>query len=318
MPRSLQRATTFADVGAEDDGQVEEGSRRRADGLGVVDVHAGAGQDDGVGAGGVGRPEHGAGVAGVADLAQHGNQPRAGVEHLLKADVQEAADGDNALRGDRVRHRGEHFVGCEVARGFPRPAAPAPGGGPGRPRWRTPHRRCRAPPRRSSSGAGPRPLGRPAGLRPGTRGALNGPGARQAVPPSSPDQLGGWRVESLAGARFRSYKNLSGYSSRFLNEAVFQLREELLCSLVGGLLGSGLLRGSLLGSLGSRSSLSLDGRSGRVGRQRVLGDLAPARRRRWRRKRPARPACGGQPRPQRPSGPGSGGCRSGRWRGMQR
>ena len=96
---------------------MEEGSRRRTDGLGVVDVHAGCGQDDGVRAGRVGRPEHGSGVAGVADLAQHGNQLRAGVEYLLKAHVQETADRENALRGDRVRHRGEHFVGGEVGGG---------------------------------------------------------------------------------------------------------------------------------------------------------------------------------------------------------
>ena len=96
---------------------MEEGSRRRTDGLGVVDVHAGRGQDDGVRARRVGGPEHGAGVAGVPDLAQHGNQPRAGVEHLIEAHVQEAADGENALRGDRVRHRGEHFVGGEVGGG---------------------------------------------------------------------------------------------------------------------------------------------------------------------------------------------------------
>ena len=41
----------------------------------------------------------------------------AGVEHLLKAHVQETADRENALRGDRVRHRGQHFVGGEVCGG---------------------------------------------------------------------------------------------------------------------------------------------------------------------------------------------------------
>ena len=72
------------DIGAEHHGQVEEGSGRRADGLGIVDVNAGCGQDDGVRAGGVGRAEDGSGVAGVADLAQDRDQLRAGVEHLRR------------------------------------------------------------------------------------------------------------------------------------------------------------------------------------------------------------------------------------------
>ena len=96
---------------------MEEGSRRRPHCFGVVDVHAGRGQDHGVRTRRVGCPQHGAGVAGVPDLAQHGKQPGAAVEHLLQAHVQEAADRENALRGDSVRHRGEHLVGGEVRGG---------------------------------------------------------------------------------------------------------------------------------------------------------------------------------------------------------
>ena len=71
-----------------------------------MDVDALVGQDHGVGAGGVGGAQHGAGVAGVADPGQQGDQARtarpatSGQRH-----VDQAADGDHALRVDGVRQR---------------------------------------------------------------------------------------------------------------------------------------------------------------------------------------------------------------------
>ena len=103
--------------------QVEQAAGARADALGVVDVDAGVGQDDGLGARGVGGPQHRPGVAGIADPGQDGDQPRPSRQGRCRRDVDQPADGEQALRGDRLRHRCQHLVGDRA-----RHQARAPGG----------------------------------------------------------------------------------------------------------------------------------------------------------------------------------------------
>ena len=93
------------------DRQVEQGAGGGPHDLGVVDVDAGVADQDGVGAGGVGAADHGAGVAGVAHVGQHHQQARRGVEDGVERDVQRPADRQQPLRGGRVAHRGQHLGG---------------------------------------------------------------------------------------------------------------------------------------------------------------------------------------------------------------
>ena len=75
---------------AGDDRQVEQAARGGPDALGVVDVDAGVGEHDGLRAGGVRRPQHRPGVAGVTDVGEHRDQARAGGQHPLQRDVDAA------------------------------------------------------------------------------------------------------------------------------------------------------------------------------------------------------------------------------------
>ena len=59
-------------------------------------------EHDGPGAGRVGTADHGAGVAGVADVGADRDQPRRRLEHVGERDVEGAADRDDALRVDGV------------------------------------------------------------------------------------------------------------------------------------------------------------------------------------------------------------------------
>ena len=72
----LEPGDGLLDGHADGDGQVEEGADGGPYGLGVVQVHGGVGEDDGLGAGGVRAPQHGAGVAGVADVGEYGDELR--------------------------------------------------------------------------------------------------------------------------------------------------------------------------------------------------------------------------------------------------
>ena len=63
-------------VGLDREGQVEQAAHARPDGLGVVGVDAAARQHDAVGAGRIGRADHRAGVAGVADVGADRDQAR--------------------------------------------------------------------------------------------------------------------------------------------------------------------------------------------------------------------------------------------------
>jgi hypothetical protein len=100
----------LVNIGAQYNRQVEEGTRSRADSFGVVDVHARAGEDNSIGAGSIGRAQHSSGVAGVAHLAHHRDQAGTGVEYRLKADIHEAAHGNNALGVYSVSHGRKDFV----------------------------------------------------------------------------------------------------------------------------------------------------------------------------------------------------------------
>jgi hypothetical protein len=95
-----------------DDRQVEQGAGRRADGLGVVDVDRGLGEHDAAGAGRVRRPEHRAGVPGVADLVQHRHAPVGRQPFEAHVDVRHDAHESLGRHG-----RGElahHVLGHQV------------------------------------------------------------------------------------------------------------------------------------------------------------------------------------------------------------
>ena len=113
------------DVRLDDDRQVEQAADAGPDGLGVVGVDGRTRQHDAVGAGGVGRPDHGAGVAGVADVGADGDEAGA-FDQRRQRDVEEAADRDHAGRGDRV---GQGREGAVVDDG-PRRGGVAPRGVP--------------------------------------------------------------------------------------------------------------------------------------------------------------------------------------------
>ena len=113
--RSRPAAWAAADrgerVGLDRDREVEQAADAGPHGLGVVGVDRVAGQHDGVGAGRVGGADHGAGVAGVADVGadrRPGRVDRRGAS--VERDVEEAADRDHAGRGDAVAERGQRPV----------------------------------------------------------------------------------------------------------------------------------------------------------------------------------------------------------------
>ncbi len=89
---------------------MEQAADGGPDGLRVVEVHGGVGEHHGVGPGRVGGAQHGAGVPGVADVGQHGDQLRPGGQHLGERGVDEATEGDDALRGHGVADPGDHLV----------------------------------------------------------------------------------------------------------------------------------------------------------------------------------------------------------------
>ena len=60
---------------ADGDGQMEQGADRGPYGLGVVEIDGRVGEYDGLGTGGVGAAQHGAGVPGVAHVREYGDEP---------------------------------------------------------------------------------------------------------------------------------------------------------------------------------------------------------------------------------------------------
>jgi hypothetical protein len=101
----------IVDVGPQHHGEVEQGSRGGTYCFGVVDVNAGAGEDHRVCSGGIRRAQYRSGVAGIADLAQNGDEAGTGVEHFFQRDVQEPADRNDALGVDGIGHGGQDLVG---------------------------------------------------------------------------------------------------------------------------------------------------------------------------------------------------------------
>src|SRR5215211_8844266 len=95
---------------AGDHGQVEQAAGGGPGRLGALEVDRPVGGDDGVGGEGVGRPEHGAGVAGVADLGQHADQAGRGRQGLQGAD-HAGQDRDQALGGGGGGQGGQHRLG---------------------------------------------------------------------------------------------------------------------------------------------------------------------------------------------------------------
>ena len=77
-PGVPQPCDGLLDGDADGDRQMEERADGGPYGLGVVEVDGGVGEDDRVGARGVGAAQHRAGVAGVADVREHGDQPGPG------------------------------------------------------------------------------------------------------------------------------------------------------------------------------------------------------------------------------------------------
>src|SRR5690606_23858669 len=117
------------------DGKVEQRADGGAYGLGVVQIHGGVGEDDGLGSGGVGAAQHGAGVPGVAYVREDGDEAGPGGEDLLERCVQEPAHPDESLRGDGGGDVGDDLLGGQVHAGTGVPGRAddvgVPLGGPG-------------------------------------------------------------------------------------------------------------------------------------------------------------------------------------------
>lgn len=97
---------------------MEEGADGGADGLGVVQVDGGVGEDYGVGAAWASAQRSTVpAVPGVPDVGEDGDQLGPGGDDLLEGRVQEAADADDPLRGDGLGDLGEDGVGGVVDTG---------------------------------------------------------------------------------------------------------------------------------------------------------------------------------------------------------
>ena len=106
----LRLAHGGSGIGLDREGQVEQAPDGGAHGLGVVGVDGLPGQHDRVGARRVRRTDDGAGVAGVADVGAHGQQPGRGPHDVLERRVEVAAHGHHTGRGHRVGERREGTV----------------------------------------------------------------------------------------------------------------------------------------------------------------------------------------------------------------
>ena len=97
QPGVSQPVDRLREVGARDDGQVEQRTRRRAHHLGVVHVDAAARQHDGIRPHGVGDTDHRAGVPGVPHVREQRDEPRRAGEHGRHRGVLALEHGDDAL-----------------------------------------------------------------------------------------------------------------------------------------------------------------------------------------------------------------------------
>ena len=107
-------ATVCRQPHAGDDRQVEEAARAGPDALAVVDVDGGVGEDHRVRARRVGGAQHGARVARVPDVGEQRDQDRPRRGDLVKRHVDEVADREQALRGDRLGELAHHLAADQL------------------------------------------------------------------------------------------------------------------------------------------------------------------------------------------------------------
>ena len=97
----MERGDGVVEGHAGDHGQVEEASGGGAHDLRRGGVHAAAYEDDGVGAGGIGGPDDGAGISGILGLGEDGDEPgpvQRSRQRLGASDLLGGHDGQETLR----------------------------------------------------------------------------------------------------------------------------------------------------------------------------------------------------------------------------
>ena len=105
--RGAQLLDRLLDRDARHHRQVEQAAGRGPNALAVVRVDTLVSQHHRARASGVGGPQDRTGVAGVADVHQHGDQPGPLLQRRRERHVEERADGHDALRSHRAGQPGQ-------------------------------------------------------------------------------------------------------------------------------------------------------------------------------------------------------------------
>ena len=116
QPGAAQRSDRLVRPHAGDHREVEQAARRRPDRLPVIGVDRGISEDHGLPPRRVCGPQHGAGVPRVAHAGQHRDQRRMPGDGLVQRDVDEPADGQQALRRDGLSQLGHDLAAHRVHR----------------------------------------------------------------------------------------------------------------------------------------------------------------------------------------------------------